>query len=236
MKYFLLIIISFSLFGCTDNKEKQKNDSADLDIELDLLDYFYPLNEEEPYIYAYFDESAPLDERFHRLINIYDSDGQTFVVERYNANLRISEGFTLDPNSLEVMDHMMVDKNLKKRKSNVTSNQYYPLEMNKTARFVSDYPSHLDSVTAIYDSRRTIIKKDIPLDIMDSTYQTILLRDTVNVHMVNRFTKESSTQTAVIDNYYAKGVGLVKFGDVDGAVNYKLKRIISDSWWMENAY
>lgn len=234
MKYLVFVLIILSFYGCSESSDVEE--SIQKDPAINVLDYFYPLNEDEPYVYAYLDEQAPLDERFHRMINFYDSDGRSFVIERYNAALRISEGFTLDPNSLEILDHMMVDKNLKKRKSNVTSNQYYPLEMNETARFVSDYPSHLDSVTAIYDSRRTIIKKDVPVEIMDSTYQTILLRDTVHVHMVNRFTKESSTQTAVIDNYYAKGLGLVKFGDVDGAINYKLKRIISDSWWMENAY
>lgn len=234
MKYFVLILISISLLGCNDNTET--NGSEEVDTELNLMDYFYPLNEDEPYIYAYFDEKAPLDERFHRMINFYEADSRTFVIERYNASLRISEGFTLDPNSLEILDHMMVDKNLKKRKSNITANQYFPLEMHKTVRFVSDYPSHLDSVTAVYDSRRTIIEKDIPVEVMDTTYQTILLRDTVNVHMVNRYTKESGTQTAVIDNYYAKGVGLVKFGDVDGKINYTLKSIISDSWWMKNAY
>lgn len=234
MKCVRLIFISLLLLGCTENPEIITSNEVAADFN--SMDYFFPLAEDEPYIYAYFDKNAPLDERFYRLINFYDAEGRTFVIERYNASLRISEGFTLDPNSLEVLDHMMVDKNLQKRKSNVSASQYFPLKMHETVRFVSDYPSHIDSVTAIYDSRRTIIENDIPIKIMDSTYQAILLRDTVHVHIANYFTKESVTQTAIIDNYYAKGLGLVKFGDVEGNVNYELKRIISDRWWMENAY
>lgn len=234
MKHVILIAISFTFLGCKETSNS--NSSIKKSRDIDLMDYFYPTNEDEPYIYAYLDENDPLEERFHRLINFYDADSRTFIIERYNASLRIFEGFTLDPDSLSVIDHMMVDRNKQKRKSKVTASQYFPLEMHKTVHFVSDYPSHLDSVTAIYDSRRTIIDKDIPIEVIDTTYQTILLRDTVHVHMVNRYTKESGTQTVVMDNYYAKGLGLVKFGDVEGAVDYKLKRIISDSWWMKHAY
>lgn len=234
MKFAAFFIIVLFLFGCSENSKD--NSSNKEKSELNLMDYFYPMNENEPYIYGYLDEKNPVAERFHRMINFREADSRSFVIERYNASLRIFEGFTLDPDSLNVLDHMMVDKNRQKRKSNVSATEYFPLEMNKTVRFVSDYPSHLDSITTVYDSRRTIIDKDVTVSVMDTTYEAILLRDTVYVHLVNRFTKESGTQSAVIDNYYAKGMGLVKFGDVDGKATYELKRIIPDSWWMENAY
>jgi hypothetical protein len=210
------------------NKEMTNKDS------LSIMDYFYPVKE-EPYVYAFLDESNPLSERFFRYINL-EKDGQkVLVIEMYNQTFRIFEGFTLADNSFEIIDHMKVDREGIKRSSKITKNEYFPKNLDDQSVFIADFPSHLDSIIMIYESRKNIVETDLEMDVLGDKLPAIKVMDSVRVHMVNVRTKAASTQEAPIYRYYAKGIGQVRFEGVGTDVQYNLNKVLTESWWRKYA-
>lgn len=223
----LLWFLAFS--SCSEPKSNEESGK-------NYADYFYPIDNEIPVIYAYRDDKAPLDERFFRIYTIAEDDSSFLVVEKYNSSFRMFEGYThFIEDDFSVLDHMMVDKHLIKVKSKIAKDKSFPLSKNETASFIVDFPSHLDSVVMVYESNKTIIEDDIFLDVMGEEIEAIKVRDTLRIHFVKPSTKDTKTQEVVTNNYYAKGIGLVKWGDVEGEINYVLQRILSEEWWEEFA-
>jgi hypothetical protein len=220
----------------TDSDSSNKTQSQDKsNVDFAFSDYFYPI-EDEPYIYAFIDKYNPISERFFRYVSMEKDGEDFFVIELYNETLRIFEGFTLDPNNgYKVVDHMKVDRGGIKRSSGLTKKEYFPSDINDQSVFIADFPSHLDSVIMIYESRKNVIDIDIEIEVLGEKMKAIKLVDTVRVHMVNTYTKATSTQEAPIYRYYAKGLGQVRFEGVDSEVQYNLNKILPDSWWMEYA-
>lgn len=229
-----LLIVFFVLAACSNTDEKKGNDSKEEPAE-GIWDYFYP-REDEPYIYAFQDKYNPISERFFRYISMPQDDREVFVIELYNETLRIFEGFTLEPSdNFVISDHMKVDREGIKRSSKITKSAYFPADFDDQAVFIADFPSHLDSIIMVYESRKSVVAKDVKIEVMGKKLETIQLIDSVRVHMVNTYTKATSTQEAPIYRYYAKGMGQVRFEGVDTEVQYNLQRILPDSWWMEYA-
>jgi hypothetical protein len=231
--FFFLTLFLFS--ACTSAEEKNGNNSMDEVTSVTIWDYFYP-RKDEPFIYAFQDKYNPISERFFRYITMPKDGREVFIIELYNETLRIFEGFTLEPNEhFTISDHMKVDKEGIKRSSKITKNAYFPKDFEDQAVFIADFPSHLDSIIMVYESRKNVIATDVEIDIMGEKLKTIQLIDSVRVHMVNRYTKETSTQEAPIYRFYAKGKGQVRFEGVNTQVQYNLQRILPDSWWAEYA-
>lgn len=231
MKYVGLFLVGLILFtGCKSEEVAQEfvNTST-------YAEYFYATDSLEPYIYAYRDDAKPLDERFHRIYNMLEDDTIFFVLEKYNSSFRIFEGFTLNlDETYSIQDHMVVDGNGQKRKTRVSSANYFPSKKGETVTFIADFPAPIDSLIMIYQSKRTIIEEGLKINIMDREMEVINLRDSITLYLVNPETKESSSQSSVTNNYYAKNYGLVKWGDIDEVVNYELRKIIPESWWQTN--
>lgn len=215
--------------------KKSSSGEMSSDDSFELIDYFYP-SKEEPYIYAFIDKYNPLNERFFRFINLEKEGKDVFIIEMYNETLRIFEGFTLaSDDSFEILDHMKVDREGIKRSSRITKNKYFPSNLNDQSVFIADFPSHLDSIIMIYESRKSVIDKNFELDVLGKKLPAIKIVDSVRVHMVNTYTKATSTQEAPVFRYYAKGMGEVRFEGVGVDVRYDLNKILTDSWWSEYA-
>lgn len=249
MRFLLVVFLIGIFFSCESNQEgnKQeeiqesdsiKNTQSEAALKRDSLsvfDYFYPVTD-EPYIYAFQDKFNPISERFFRYVTMEKDGDDLFVIEMYNDALRIFEGFTLDRSSnFKIIDHMKVDRKGLKRKSNMLKTQYFPNDFNDQSVFIVDFPSHLDSVIMVYESRKNIIATGVEIQIMGKKVNTIKLIDSVRVHMVNTYTQKTSTQVAPIYRYYAEGKGQVRFEGVDTDVQYNLVKILPDSWWSEYA-
>lgn len=231
MKYLLsLFILTLIISSCWNISQDTKKRSNYYD------EYFYP-DSLKPYIYAYRDDNNPLDERFHRVYAKYnENDSLTIVIERYNSSFRIFEAFTVNVDEhFNVLDHMLVDKNGIKRKNRVSSRHYFPTKKNRSITFISDFPSPVDSLVMVYESRRSVIEDKLVMEVLGKEYAAINVRDSIFIHFVNPKTKETKTTTTATNNYYAKGLGLVKWGDVDNEVVYELQKIISNKWWEEFA-
>ena len=230
-------MISLLIVSCNGNKSNEKQEVLNSKKEaISYYDYFFPADSLIPYIYVFQGSHNPLDEKFFRIYRLQDSQDTSLVVERYNANFRITEGFTHDLNdSLKLLDYMIVDGDGVKRKANVLSDRTFPLDLNDVSYFVADFPSHADSLTMIYESKKYVLEENLQRDIFGDTVDVLKLTDTVRVHLVNPITKKSSSKLIVTNRYYAKGYGLIEWGSDELDVHYRLNKILSDEWWSEFA-
>ena len=80
------------------------------------MEYFYPWDT-VPKIYLYRDVANGLDEQFHRVFSITDSQGEHIVVEIYTSDGRIIEALNYNIDSLDLIDHMVVNRNGEKTKT-----------------------------------------------------------------------------------------------------------------------
>jgi hypothetical protein len=241
MKLFVsFIVVSILFISCNEsnsNAEKNLVDSKSTSsATTDYKDYFFPSDSLIPYIYVFQSSQNPLDEKIFRIYKLQNNKDTSLVVERYNANFKITEGFTHDlSDSLKLSDYMIVDGDGTKRKANVLSNKTFPLDLNETAYFVADFPAPMDSVSIIYESKKNIAEVNLKKIVLDDTVDVLRVVDSVKVHLVNPFSKKSNTKLIVTNRYYAKGYGLVEWGSDELNIHYRLTKILSDEWWMEYA-
>lgn len=200
-----------------------------------LQDYFFPSDSLDPYIYVYAEESNPLDEKIYRVYKLNTPDVEHLIVERYNPNFRITEGYTYDlKNNLEVDDHMVVDAQGKKRKATLTASSWYPVAEEESSLFISDFPAHIDSLVGVYKSKKTFVGRE-KYEIFNSETEAIELKDEVTLSFVSPTTRKGSSNSLVFNRVYAKGFGLTEWFTEDKKIHYKLKRILSNDWWKEHA-
>lgn len=243
MKLFVsIVIISFFVISCNESSfdnEKNLTDSdsnTSQDKVFEYKDYFFPPDSLIPYIYVFQGSHNPMDEKFFRIYRLHNDKDTSLVVERYNANFRITEGFTHDlTDSLKLSDYMIVDGDGTKRKANVISSRTFPLSEDDISLFVADFPSHADSLTMIYESKKSMAESGIKKNVFGESVDAVRVIDSVKVHLVNPFTKESNTKSVVTNRYYAKGYGLVEWGSDELDIHYRLKKILPDEWWLEFA-
>lgn len=228
--YFLFLGgLLFSFFSC---KESESNEV----ITEDYRAYFFPTDSLTPYIYVFSDEKNPLDERFLRMYRLQNDTDSSFVVERFNSLFRITEGITYSLNdSLTVIDHMIVDRDGLKRRTQLTSNYDFPIYKDMLARFITDFPGVIDSTVMIKDSKKNVFDADYTYVLFDKEVPAILVKDTISIVELNKNSKEMGENRVVTNNIYAKGYGLVEWGTEDNSIVYSLRTILSDKWWSENA-
>lgn len=231
---FSLLVVFLVFMSCQEGTNKSS--STPESHKIDVSDYFFAKDSIAPFVTAFKDEQAPLDERFIRSILMKYEDSSLFIIEKYNALLRITEGFTfLVDDDLKVIDHMMVDGDGKKRKSRLHETSYFPSKLNDPVIFHVDFPSPLDSVIISMRSKREVTKHLDTLIFEERQGPAIVLRDSTVVRFINIYNEEQTSRLVVTDNYYVKGLGLVRFTTLDEKVNYEVVRFFSDKWWMEYA-
>lgn len=238
MKLFVsVIIILFLVISCNGGDSDAEKNLADSKNEvIDYQDYFFPSDSLIPYIYVFQGSHNPLDEKFFRIYRLQNNQDTSLVVERYNASFRITEGFTHNlTDSLKLSDYMIVDGDGTKRKANVLSERTFPLGLNDVSYFVADFPAHADSLTMIYESKRSIVEINLKKNVLGDSIDALRVIDSVKVHLVNPFTKNSNTKQVVTNRYYAKGYGLVEWGSDELNIHYRLTKILSNEWWAEFA-
>lgn len=229
MKIVLILISIAALFSaCTSSGDKHSG-------SMDYADYFYPTDSIIPFIYIYQEEGNPLNEKMHRIYRLEEAKDTTLAVEYFNADFRITEGFSFNINTFLVEDHMIVDGDGLKRKAKLSSNSFFPSSKGESSHFVSDFPSHLDSIALVYSSKKTISDTDLTTLVLGNTVPAILVKDSITVTMVNVFTQEGSSQKVVVDRVFAKGYGQVEWSSNGGSIAFVLKKIVSNDWWEEVA-
>lgn len=225
MKYVLgsLALIFCLLTACKDASESSS--------ENEYFAYFYPVDS-IPKVYQYRDVRNGLIEQFHRVYAIQDSEGQHVIVERYSGDGRIIEALNYNVDSLDIMDHMVVNRNGEKTKADVFKTKIIPMDKDDEAYFASRFQGFLDSTLILQEIRRTVVKES-KVKVMNKTTEVVVFADKIRMTNFNPFTRKESVLEGDATTIFAKGIGLVEWYTNDKKVHYRLEKILEQEEWVK---
>ncbi|MBP6089629.1 MAG: hypothetical protein KA521_00120 [Crocinitomicaceae bacterium] len=218
MKFiFSCSILLVLLFSCNSNKLDSKNPYAAYFYEVDSI----------PKIYLYRDIAHGLDEQFHRIFKVEDSQGEHIVVEVYSADGRIIEALNYNVDSLDIMDHMVVNRNDEKTKAELFKYKLIPMNAQEEVSFASRFQGFLDSTLILREVKRKVKGPEISWDVLGENEPTICFVDRIRMTNFNPFTKKENVQEGDAISYYAKGYGLVEWHTKNKKAHYRLEKVLS---------
>ena len=227
-------IIGFVLFviviaSCGDSSKKQQ----DLKSVHPYINYFYPYDS-VPRIYCYRNIANGLDEEFHRIYGIKDSKGHHIVVEKYASTGRIIEAYNYNYDSLNVIDHMVVNRKNLKTQAILVKTKLFPFTDTEQTWFASKYPGHIDSTLILDELKRKVQKKNEDYLVMaEEKRKAIFYSDFKRLTMVNIFTKKETTISTEATSIFAEGFGLVEFYSNNKFAHFKLEKVLTQKEWKE---
>jgi hypothetical protein len=181
-----------------------------------------------PKIYLYRDIAQGLDEQFQRIYSLKDSEGEHIIVETYATDGRILEAMNYNVDSMDVMDHMVVNRNLEKTKAEVFKTKLFPMNDHEEVWFASRFQGFLDSTLILKEVKRKVAGPEIQHDVLGEMVPTIVMNDRIRMTNFNPFTKKEAVLEGEAVNYYAKGYGLVEWHTKDKSVHYRLEKILTE--------
>jgi hypothetical protein len=224
MRIFAYIIACFILLtSCRNQQTESKNQ---------YITYFYEADS-VPKIYLFRDIANGLDELFQRIYTVDDSQGSHIIVETYAADGRIIEALNYNTDSLDVMDHMVVNRNGKKTKAELFKNKLIPMNDREEVWFASRFQGFMDSTLILKEIKRKVNGKEILCDVMGEQVPTIVMKDRIRMTNFNPFTKKERVLEGNSINYFAKGYGLVEWFTPDKKVHYRLEKIMTQEEWIK---
>lgn len=226
-----LLSVLFVIASCTTPEGEQKTVENET-----YAEYFYPTDSLIPYVYVFQNTKYKMDEKVLRIYRSETPEDTSLVVEFYNSDLKITEGYTHDlKNQFNVIDHMIVDGDGLKRQAKLSASTFFPLNKDDKTQFISDFPSHLDSITMIYQSKRRVLEENKMVNVLGKEVPAIIVEDSVKVLFANPYTKKTSAQSVMIKRTFAKGYGMVRWTANNEEIVYELKEILDNKWWEEFA-
>lgn len=194
--------------------------------------FFYPFIE-DPKIYVYRDIIGGLDEQFHRVYTVKDHLGQHMVVERYASDGRILEALNFNFDSLDVQDHMVVNREQKKKQAMVYKTKYFPWTKKEQSWFATKFEGVLDSTLILQEIKRKVFREEKTHDVMGEQIPCLVFKDNTKFTLINPFQKTEKTMEYPSISYYAEGVGLVEWKSKGNKVHFKLEQIMSQEDWLK---
>jgi hypothetical protein len=194
--------------------------------------YFYPYDS-IPKIYLFRDVAHGLDEQYHRIYGVKDSQGEHIVVEIYAADGRIIEALNYNVDSLDVIDHMVVNRVQEKTKAELFKNRLIPMDANEEAYFASRFQGFLDSTLILKEVRRKVHGSETNSTVMEVEVPAIRMDDKIRLTNFNPFTKKETVMEGKAVNVFAKGYGLVEWYTPNKKVHYRLEKIMDQQEWLK---
>lgn len=215
------LFLTVLLFACNTAPKKK----------MSLVDYFYPVKDGKT-AYVYLDTLQPLDEKIHLFYKGKLNNEEVLFMESYKANLRLTEGYTFKlDDSISVVEHMVIDRWNQKRKSYLNAEGFLPGSQQEASYMNVSFPSHLDSVSTFFESKKTCIQSDTSFTFEGQTYPAVLVRDSIKMSFYNSFNGNGKSKVYAMNNLYAKGLGLVAYASSDNEYLHVLSRILSEEEW-----
>lgn len=198
----------------------------------ELVKYFYPL-EGEGQVYIYRDVNNGLAERFHRVYRLEDSRGKHIVVEIYTEDMRIIEAYNYNVDSLNLADHMVVDRDGKKRQSELFKNTIFPMNMKDETYFVSRFPGVMDSTLILDERQRKVrpVKPKQEITVMGKKHKALVIEDNFRTTVFNPISHQENELNGRNYSYYVEGIGLVRWHDNKNKSDFQLQDIITEKQW-----
>lgn len=190
--------------------------------------YFYPYDT-IPRVYVYRNITQGLEEEFHRVFSIKDSEGRHTVVEYYAEDGRLLEALNYNIDSLDVQDHMVVDRKKLNKKALITENQFFPMTKLEKGVFASNFPGVMDSTFFLkYIERSFVISGKI--NVLDQEdVKSVTFEDDILLKLYNPWTNLEDPRNGKAFYVYAEGFGLVEWYSEDKSMHYRLEKIITQT-------
>jgi len=223
MRFLSFLLLSFILISCGEKTtEKSLNPQ---------YNFFYPFDK-TPKIYLYRDVARGLEEEFQRVYGIKDSKGKHIIVERYTSDGRLVEALNYNLDSLQVFDHMVVDRFRKKESALIYKNELFPFDLKKESWFASKFKGVVDSTLMLKEVKRKFSKK-MEIPVMGENKQALKFNETIRLTVINPFTKKEESRSAKAITYFAEGVGMVEWHSPNKKVHFRLEQILSQEKWVQ---
>ncbi len=222
MRIIAIAALILLIASCTDETKQTLENN-------DNLAFFYPFNN-EPKIYVYQDSINPMFEVFERVFTTEDTLlGKHLWIERYNGNFKLTETIELVyEKNLNVYNHLVgVRGDL--YNAEVRDSSFFPFF--GTSHFSSTFPSNIDTIAFHFDNRRTLTDEKGTFEWNDNKLKTITVLDTIKTYAIDTKNKKEKMNSSIAKSIYAEGIGKVQVKSVNGKVNLKLTRILSDPEW-----
>ena len=222
MRFFYFGIFFSLLCSCS---------TADTDSSHPYSEYFYNYDT-VPKVYRYRDIIHGLNEQFHRVYGIEDSKGKHIVVERYVQDGRLTEAFNFNVDSLNVMDHMVVNALGENEKATLYKDEFLPKAKGTETQFISKFSGVTDSTVFLMEVNRQL--SDVKIrKVQSDSLECIKLEENAIYTLLNPFTKQENQQKLETVTYFAKGVGLVAWYDIKKRSHFELEEILSQEKWIK---
>ncbi len=216
----ILLLVSV-IAGCKSNSSKNE-----------LVDYFYPLTGDAQ-VYLYRDVKNGVSERFHRIYRVKDQEGEHVVVEIYSDDARIIEAYNYNVDSLDLADHMIVDRDGKKRQAELFKNRIFPMNDRDETYFASRFPGVRDSTLILQEVQRRVnpVKPKEDIMVMGKKKNALVIEDNYRTTIFNPITREESELNGRNYSYFVKGIGLVRWHDNKNKSDFRLQKILTEKQW-----
>ena len=219
------VLIGILLIGFSSCEWKQDRYAES---ENSFYQYFYPYDT-IPKVYVYRNISQGLEEEFHRVFSIKDSEGKHTVVELYAEDGRLLEAMNYNIDSLDVQDHMVVDRKQLNKKSLITEKQYFPMTKLEKGEFASNFPGVMDSTFFLKYIKRSFVTSG-KMDVLDQEdIKTVTFEDDILLKLYNPWKKLEDPREGKAFYVYGEGFGLVEWYSEDKSMHYRLEKIISQT-------
>jgi hypothetical protein len=218
--YFLIVLL---LGACSLNETQSKHPAAK---------FFYPILD-EPKIYVYRDMIGGLEEQFHRVYAVKDQLGHHVVVERYASDGRILEALNFNVDSLDIQDHMVVNRNQKKTQAVVYKTTYFPWKGTDQTWFATKFEGVLDSTLILQELKRMQLSDHASIEVMGEQKTCIKYKDLTKFTLINPFAKTEKKLEMASTTYYAEGLGLVEWKSKGNKVHFRLEQIMDQTEWLK---
>lgn len=218
---FLALVVLLASWSTDNGDSKNK-----------YISYFY-LADSVPKIYLFRDIANGLDEQFHRIYAVEDTEGKHIIVEIYTGEGRIIEALNYNVDSLDVMDHMVVNRKGLKTQAEVLKNKIIPANDNEEVWFATRFPGYLDSTFIIKEIKRSISGVEIQHEVMGKNIPTIVMKDKIKMTNFNPYIKKENVIEGEALNYFAKGYGLIEWHSLSKKVHFRLEKVFTQEEWIK---
>lgn len=215
----LLVIFSlFTVFAACESKKSTSDYEA----------YFYPIQKKVSF-YVYRDIKNGLNEQIHRIYSLTDSYGEHLIVEVYTGDGRIIEAYNYNTDSLNLIDHMVVNAQGKKQKAELLKNEYFPADAETEAYFASRFPGIYDSTFILREVKRKVAKNPtLAADVLGKKVDILVCNDYIRQSLFNPFQHKENVVEGHAKAYFAKGYGLVEWFDEKDQIHFKLEQVLDE--------
>lgn len=218
MRLLAILSLLLTIASCSDNKKSTS----------DYEEFFYPINKETSF-YVYRDIKNGLNEQIHRVYTLEDSYGEHLIVEVYTGDGRIIEAYNYNTDSLNLIDHMVVNAQGKKQKAELLRNTYFPADAETEAYMASRFPGIYDSTFILREVKRKVAKNPTTsADVMGDKMDVLVCNDYIRQSMFNPFQHKENVVEGHAKAYFAKGLGLVEWFDEKDNIHFKLEQVLDE--------